>query len=64
MLEDTTKNKPLYLTDAQAADLAAGKSHDFEGQSRPRDFTAKHLEALKQGHEVDIENIPAIKRVE
>jgi len=63
MTRDTLQRRPVDLTDAQVKDLAAGRGTGFGQTARPRALTEKHIEALRKGHKVDLENIPELEPI-
>ena len=63
MTQETGTSRPMHLSDAQVTELAAGKSTVVGEHSRPRAVTAAHVEALRKGDEVHLENIPVLERI-
>src|SRR6266436_3228142 len=61
MAQEIGKSRPVNLTDAQVKDLVSGKGINFGEQSRPRAVTAKDVEALSKGKEVNLEKIAVLE---
>jgi hypothetical protein len=63
MAQESGKSRPINLTDAQVKELAAGRLTTFGEPSRPRDLSAKDVEALREGKAMDLEKKPALRPV-
>lgn len=63
MTQEAGKSRPIHLTDAQVKDLVAGRNTVVGEHSRPRAVTARDVEALRKGNEINLENIPVLERI-
>jgi hypothetical protein len=57
-------SSPVHLTSDQIKELASGRGAQFGEPSRPRALTAKHVETLIKGGDVDLDKIPVLERTE
>lgn len=55
-------SRPVNLTTDQVKELVSGRGTQFGEPSRPRAFTAKHIETLIKGGEVDLNKVPVLER--